>query len=64
MRRAFGYDLLSCGKCGGRMVLIACILQRAVVAKILKHLGLASEPPRPAKARASPAAQTDLDYVA
>lgn len=64
MRRAFGYELLSCGKCGGQMVLLACIIQRAVVDKILKHLGLPSEPPRAAKAHASPWSQTQLGHVA
>ncbi len=62
MRRAFGYDLLNCGKCGGKMALLACIMQRAVISKILNHLGLPSESPRPAKARASP--QAELDHVA
>lgn len=64
MRRAFGYDLLSCPKCGGKMVLLACIMERAVIAKILKHLGLPSEPPRLAKARAAPGTQTRLEHVA
>jgi hypothetical protein len=35
MRRAFGYDLLACPSCGGRMVLLACILRPDVIAKIL-----------------------------
>jgi hypothetical protein len=51
MRRAFGYDLLNCPSCGGKMVLLACIMQRAVITKILSHIGLPTEPPRPAKAR-------------
>jgi hypothetical protein len=64
MRRAFGYDLLNCPSCGGRMVLLACIMQRAVITKILSHLGLPTEPPRPAKARASPLSQAHFDYEA
>jgi predicted kinase len=35
MRRAFGYHLLACPRCGGKMVLLGCILQREVIAKIL-----------------------------
>jgi hypothetical protein len=38
--------------------------QRAVIAKILGHLGLPSAPPPPAKARASPWFQAQLDHVA
>jgi hypothetical protein len=64
MRRAFGYDLLDCSQCGGKMVLLACITQRAVIAKVLRHLGLPSEPPRPAQARASPRSQSQLDHIA
>jgi hypothetical protein len=64
MRRAFGYDLLHCPSCGGKMVLLACIMQRALITKILSHLGLPMEAPRPAKARASPLSQAHFDYVA
>jgi hypothetical protein len=28
MRRAFGYDLLACPSCGGKMVYLSCVLQR------------------------------------
>jgi hypothetical protein len=35
MRRAFGYELLACPNCGGKMVLLGCILQHEVIAKIL-----------------------------
>jgi hypothetical protein len=35
MRRAFGYDLLACPHCGEKMMLLGCILQREVIAKIL-----------------------------
>jgi len=54
MRRAFGYDLLRCPNCGGTMRLLACILERTVIRKILTHLGLPSDPPALARARASP----------
>ena len=64
MGRAFGYQLLHCASCGGKTVLLACIMQRAAITKILSHLGLPTEPPRTAKARASPLSQAHFDYVA
>jgi hypothetical protein len=39
MRRAFGYDLLACPECGGKMVFLICILRRDVIAKILARAG-------------------------
>jgi hypothetical protein len=54
MRRTFGFDLLECARCGGRMKLLAVILDRATARKILIHLELPSEPPAAAPARASP----------
>jgi hypothetical protein len=39
MRRAFGYDVLECPHCGGKMVFLSCILRRDVIAKILARAG-------------------------
>jgi hypothetical protein len=39
MRRAFGYDLLACERCGGKMVFLSCILRRDVIARILARAG-------------------------
>jgi hypothetical protein len=39
MRRAFGYDLLACPHCGGKMMYLSCILRRDVIAKILARDG-------------------------
>jgi hypothetical protein len=39
MRRAFGYDLLACPSCGGKMVYLSCVLRRDVIAKILARAG-------------------------
>jgi hypothetical protein len=39
MRRAFGYDLLACASCGGKMVYLSCVLRRDAVAKILARAG-------------------------
>ncbi|MCK9459116.1 MAG: transposase [Proteobacteria bacterium] len=54
MRRTFGYDVMACLECGGRMRLIAMIEEPAVIAKILSHLGLPTEPPVAKPARAPP----------
>ncbi len=54
MRRTFGFDVLACPNCGAAMRLIALIDQAAVVARILRHLGLPDEIPPPAPARAPP----------
>jgi hypothetical protein len=64
MQRAFGNDLLGCPDCGGKMKLIAVILERAAIRKILMHIGLPSEPPALAPARASPGAQLRFDDIA
>jgi hypothetical protein len=48
IKRVFGTDVLECGKCGGRMEVMAAITERAAIRRILRHLGLPSElPPLP-----------------
>ena len=54
MRRTFGFDVLACPRCGGRMRLVALIEQAGVVQRILRHLGLPTEIPEPRPARAPP----------
>ena len=51
LRRVFAIDILACPDCGGRLRLLATIEERAVVEKILTHLGLPVDPPRPSPAR-------------
>ena len=47
MKRVFALEVLECGRCGGRMRLVAFIDDERIAAKILRHLGLASRaPPR------------------
>ena len=60
----FGYDLLACPKCGGKMRLLAVVMQQAAIRKILGYAGLPSEPPRLAPARASPRSDPLFDDVA
>ena len=38
MRRTFAFDVLACGRCGGRLRLIALIEHTAVITRILRHL--------------------------
>ena len=51
LKRVFEIDIEHCPHCGGNMKIIAAILERTAITKILNHLGLpAREPPRsPAK---------------
>jgi len=61
MRRTFGFDVLACPRCGGRLRLIALIEQVAVIERILRHLDLPAEIPasRPARAPPLPAGRAD-----
>jgi hypothetical protein len=52
MERTFGFDVLACPRCGGRLRLIALIEQVAVISRILRHLGMPTEIPAPRPARA------------
>jgi hypothetical protein len=54
MRRAFGFDVLVCPRCGGRLRLVALIDEAAAVQRILRHLGLPTEVPEARPARAPP----------
>jgi len=54
MTRAFGFDVLNCPRCGGRMKLIATITSPRVIRAILDHLGLQSDPTHPHSARSPP----------
>jgi hypothetical protein len=58
MRRTFGFDVLACPRCGGRLRLVALIEDAAVIARILRHFGLPGTIPSPRPARAPPAAPT------
>ena len=54
MRRSFGFDVLACPRCGGRLRLIAFIEHPVVIRRILNHLGLPTEIPEPRSARDPP----------
>ena len=50
MRRAFGFDVLACPRCGHTMRLIALLEETEVIRRILRHLGEPTDVP----ARAPP----------
>jgi len=54
MRRTFGFDVLACPRCAGRLRLIALTEQASVIQRILRHLGLPTEIPTPLPARSPP----------
>ncbi len=47
LKRVFEIDIERCPHCGGNMKIIAALLEKAAITKILDHLGLpARAPPR------------------
>ncbi len=70
MRHTFGFDVLACPRCDGRLRLVALIEEAAVIGRILQHLGLPTDLPvaRPACAppllTAADEAQVDRYNVA
>ena len=64
LRRVFAIDILACPDCGGRLRLLATIEDRAVVEKILTHLGLPVDPPCPSPARTPVALRTLVAFDA
>ena len=52
LRRVFDIDMQHCPNCGaGELKIIAAILERPVIEKILSHLGLDPQPPPRGQAR-------------
>jgi hypothetical protein len=60
MRRAFDLDVLACPRCGGRLRLIALLLDPRAIGAVAASLGRASE----SAERAPPGAATDPVAVA
>ncbi len=54
LARVFGHEVLTCPSCGGRRSIIAALTEREAVVKVLAHLGLPTEAPSAAPARAPP----------
>jgi len=49
----FEIDMAHCPNCGGRLKIIAAILEQPAIEKILSHLGLQARAPPRAPARGS-----------
>jgi len=59
LKRVFGLDIEHCAHCGGRLKILAAIVDPAVITTILTHLHLSARaPPR------SPARRVDLFQAA
>jgi hypothetical protein len=54
MRRGLDIDVLECPDCGGRLRFVAAILLSSAIRRILRHLGVPSDPVQLAPARAPP----------
>jgi len=54
MQRSFGFDVLACPRCAGRLKLVALIQDDAVIQRILWHLGLPDVVPEMRPSRAPP----------
>ena len=60
LKKVFGIDVDSCHACGSKNVkIIAAILKREVIVKILTHVGIPPDIPEVAAARAPPQAAFD-----
>ena len=56
---SFGFDMLICPRCQGKMRLVAMVKEGKALEKILTHIGIDPTPPKLAPARAPP--QLELD---
>jgi hypothetical protein len=54
LKRVFGIDISTCFSCQGKVKVIAALLEKNAIQKILKHLNLPTEPPFIHPARAPP----------
>lgn len=53
LRRVFAIEILICPNCGGKMKLLAAVIEGAAIRKILTHLGMPTQEQPLAKARES-----------
>jgi Putative transposase len=64
MHRAFALDVLACPRCGGRLRLLALIIERGAIKKLLAHAGHPTDPPAPTPWRAPPESEHLFDDIA
>ena len=60
LKRVFDIDIESCPRCGGRLKIIAAIVDPQVIIKILTHLGLPARAPPQRTGAALPAVPSGL----
>ena len=63
LKRVFQIDIEKCPSCGEQMKIIACVEDPRVITKILDHLGLESQAPKPLPARGPPRSQKRVEAV-
>jgi hypothetical protein len=61
LRRNFDVDVLECPKCHGRLRVLSVITEREPTCRILAHLGLPTEAPPLARARAPTDEMDDVE---
>jgi hypothetical protein len=59
LRRVFNIDIETCERCGGAMKIVACIVDPAVIRKLLRRAAPAGPHTQPPPARAPPAGPAD-----
>ena len=64
LSRVYGIDIETCPDCGAKLKIIAVIQDQLVIEKILTHLGLDPNPPKPNQPRAPPDDIASHDYTA
>jgi hypothetical protein len=64
MRRAFDLDVLACPGCGSRLRLVAVIMDRSTIRKLLGHAKLPTEPPSRSPPHGDPERDDPFDDVA
>ena len=60
-KRVFDVDT-RCDHCGGPLRMVAAVTDPASIRRFLEHMGLPTEPPRIAPARAPPQEELDLGW--
>jgi hypothetical protein len=61
MQRSFGFDVLACPRCPGRLKLVALIRESTVIQRILRHLRLPADLPVMCPARDPPLPLDECD---
>jgi len=54
LKRVFKIDMETCSSCGGKLKVIAAITEKAIIKKILEHLGIPTKSPKTHPSRGPP----------